>query len=140
MGQDSDRDGPWTRKERLSTKLIFPRVLIIGTETFLRNKVLDLLQARGIKTEALDSGIGATQKIADESLNTVVIMDLIDAMSPEAVIKLLRDNARTRDVGIIAFVDPRAEPPGGIDMSFGKGTLSNLTDVIVDVCERRAGR
>lgn len=140
MGQDSNRDGPSTRGERLSTKLIFPRVLVIGTETRLRNLIIERVRFRGIVAEALDSGIGATQKITEESLNTVIVMDLIDAMSPESVIKLLRDNPRTQDIGIIAFVDPRAEPPSGVDTTFGKGTLSNLTDVIVTVCETRARR
>lgn len=140
MGQDSDRDGSSTRGERLSTKIVFPRVLVIGTETFLRNQLIERVRTRGIKTEALDSGIGSLQKIVEESLNTVVIMDVIDAMSPESVIKLLRNNPRTQDVGIIAFVDPRAEPPEGADKTFGKGTLSSLTDVIVDVCEMRAKR
>lgn len=140
MEHNSGRDDPPTRRERPSTKLIFPRVLIIGAESFLRNKVVTLLQARGFKTETLDSGIGATKLITDESLNTVVLMDLIDSMSQESVIKLLRDNPRTKDIGIIAFVDPRAEPPSGVDTTFGKGTLSNLTDVIVDICEARARR
>ncbi|TAK05175.1 hypothetical protein EPO33_04335 [Patescibacteria group bacterium] len=143
MEKSSDQDGPPTRRERPerpSTKLLFPRVLVVGTESHLRSKILGLLQARGFKAEALDSGIGAMEAISRESYNTVVVLDLIDAMSQEAVIRLLRGNARTKDLGIIAFVDPRAEPPEGVDTTFGKGTLSNLTDVIADVCEARAGR
>lgn len=140
MPQEPERDGPPTRRDRPSTKLLFPRVLVIGTESHLRGQVIALLRARGIKAEPLDSGIGAMQKIGDEGLNTVLVMDQIDAMSQEKVVQLLRSNARTKDVGIIAFVDPRADPPEGIDKAFGKGTLSEITDLIVEVCERRASR
>ena len=141
MKEDSDRAGRPVRKTRISTTFgtVLPRVLVVGTDTGLRTRVLATLQARGIVAEALGSGIGAMQKINDAKLDMALIMDLVDAMSPEAVIKLLRDNVRTRDMGIVCFVDPRSEVPAGVDGSIGHGTLGDLTDIIFAAWKKRAG-
>lgn len=141
MSNDSDSTDPPTKRKRPSVKFaaVTQRVLVVGVDSPLRAQMLDLLRARGIRAEAIDGGIGAMHKIAEDGINTVVVMDATGAMSQESVIKLLRGNARTAELAIVAFVgDPRAEPPEGIDAALGRGTLSGFTDVVVAAWRKRA--
>ena len=57
MPQEPERDGPPTRRDRPSTKLLFPRVLVIGAESHLRGQVIALLRARGIKATRIAYGV-----------------------------------------------------------------------------------
>ncbi len=126
------------RRERASQTVRLPRVLVIGRDLPVRQELLELFQARGIKAAAIESGIGAIQLIVGESLNMVVVLEIIDAMSPEAVVRLLRENARTAEVGVIAVIDPRSETLEGADRSVIRTeALDRMTDLVVDVFDRR---
>jgi CheY-like chemotaxis protein len=77
------------------------KALVIDDDDIARELIVSELQRGGYETFDLPSPIGATQAILDRSIEIVVLDLMMPALSGDKLAKMLRSNARLRDLTIV---------------------------------------
>ncbi len=120
------------------------RVLVIDDDEIARELMTSTLEQSGLLVVSLPSAIGATRAIYKNDVDAVVLDVMMPDINGDKVARLLRQNARGRNLAIV-LVSSR---PGGelaqlaasadADAVVEKGQIrQSLSKAVVDACRSR---
>lgn len=112
------------------------KVLIIDDSEIVRACVSEILKSRGVQVFELPSAIGATSKIIQHGIRTVIVDVNMPGLSGDRLVKVFRLNQRIQDIGVIIMTERSEEErqklkqSSGADVVISKGDIQQLPIIL----------
>jgi len=78
-----------------------PHLVVVDDEPSIREICVDVLSSEGYEVSTADNGREAIDLLATESADLVLMDIMMPVMDGVAACKLIRENARTRDIPVV---------------------------------------
>jgi CheY-like chemotaxis protein len=105
------------------------KALVIDDDDIARELIVSVLKRGGYETFDLPSPIGATQTILDRSIDILVLDLMMPALSGDKLAKMLRSNARLRNLTIVLVSSCDVDELQGLASSVKANAVVSKEDI-----------
>jgi CheY-like chemotaxis protein len=92
------------RRDRLSTKTLFPRVLVVDDNLEAAEAVLEELRRACIIGVATDTPVGVAERLIEERANVLVVSRHMALLNAERLVPMLREDERLHGLIVVVTV------------------------------------